>query len=226
MATDKSPLPSNQNLCALCGAAPRFDERSDFCRRCSIANRLYRTYGTGQHEAVGAVNYAVRQGLLKAASEHSCIDCGNKADHYEHRDYNKPLEVEPVCRSCNGKRGNAIPKAMPYMRFLHICSSKRGFKQYLSPEAMEPIRRLYWPEEEYEEGYMPRAHKPHTLLDTLRAEHQLKNDFALVQFLGLTPPAISKVRHGANAVSAELMIRIHECTGMPIKRIKQLAGQA
>lgn len=73
---------------------------------------------------------------------------------------------------------------------------------------------------------MPRLHQPHLLLDTLRAAHGLKNDFALVQFLGLTPPAISKVRHGANQVSAELMIRIHEKTGMPIARIKELAGQA
>lgn len=73
---------------------------------------------------------------------------------------------------------------------------------------------------------MPRLHQPHCLLDTIRAEHQLKNDFALVQFLGVTPPALSKVRHGVNLVSAELMIAIHEKTGMSIARIKELASQA
>lgn len=27
---------------------------------------------------------------------------------YDHRDYTKPLSVEPVCRSCNKLRGPAI----------------------------------------------------------------------------------------------------------------------
>ena len=31
-----------------------------------------------------------------------------RATQYDHRDYNKPLEVTPVCPSCNGKRGAAI----------------------------------------------------------------------------------------------------------------------
>lgn len=39
-----------------------------------------------------------------------CVDCGNGATEYEHRDYNKPLAVEPVCRTCNHRRGSAIPK--------------------------------------------------------------------------------------------------------------------
>lgn len=36
-----------------------------------------------------------------------CVDCGGIARHYEHRDYTRPLEVEPVCPSCNYKRGPA-----------------------------------------------------------------------------------------------------------------------
>lgn len=36
-----------------------------------------------------------------------CVDCGKRATDYEHRDYNKPKEVEPVCRSCNLWRGSA-----------------------------------------------------------------------------------------------------------------------
>ena len=34
-----------------------------------------------------------------------CVDCGSKATCWEHRDYEKPLEVDPVCASCNKKRG-------------------------------------------------------------------------------------------------------------------------
>lgn len=34
-----------------------------------------------------------------------CVDCGDKARDYDHRDYGKPLDVEPVCRRCNILRG-------------------------------------------------------------------------------------------------------------------------
>jgi len=37
----------------------------------------------------------------------ACVDCGKPATVYEHRDYTKPLDVEPVCSSCNRKRGPA-----------------------------------------------------------------------------------------------------------------------
>ncbi len=37
-----------------------------------------------------------------------CVDCGRRASAHDHRDYGKPLEVDPVCGSCNYKRGSAI----------------------------------------------------------------------------------------------------------------------
>lgn len=39
-----------------------------------------------------------------------CVDCSGAAVEYDHRDYRQPLAVEPVCRSCNLKRGPAIPR--------------------------------------------------------------------------------------------------------------------
>jgi len=37
-----------------------------------------------------------------------CVDCRVvPALQYDHRDYSKPLEVEPVCRRCNRRRGPA-----------------------------------------------------------------------------------------------------------------------
>lgn len=30
-----------------------------------------------------------------------CIYCGARATRYDHRNYNKPLEVDPVCARCN-----------------------------------------------------------------------------------------------------------------------------
>ena len=47
---------------------------------------------------------------MKKASCYKCVDCGANATDYDHRDYNKPLDVEPVCRSCNIRRGNAVFK--------------------------------------------------------------------------------------------------------------------
>jgi hypothetical protein len=41
-------------------------------------------------------------------STRSCCDCGADAKNYDHRDYTKPLEVDPVCFSCNYKRGPAL----------------------------------------------------------------------------------------------------------------------
>jgi len=37
-----------------------------------------------------------------------CTDCDSRATEYEHRDYNKPEDVEPICRRCNILRGPAI----------------------------------------------------------------------------------------------------------------------
>jgi formylmethanofuran dehydrogenase subunit E len=53
----------------------------------------------------------MRQQALKAIryAEFPCRDCGEPSTDYDHRDYNKPLEVEPVCRSCNLLRGPALP---------------------------------------------------------------------------------------------------------------------
>ena len=56
-----------------------------------------------------AVHNAIKRGVIPPAKACVCVDCGKPARHYDHRDYNKPLEVEPVCISCNMMRGAAIP---------------------------------------------------------------------------------------------------------------------
>ncbi len=43
-----------------------------------------------------------------------CADCGKKAKVYDHRDYSKPLEVEPVCVRCNVRRGRGWSPEWPY----------------------------------------------------------------------------------------------------------------
>lgn len=63
--------------------------------------------------AHGAVSHARTMGRLPPPSDYSCADCGKQAVHYDHRDYNKPLDLTPVCSSCNGRRGAAIPLTAP-----------------------------------------------------------------------------------------------------------------
>lgn len=67
-----------------------------------------RVFG-GRHAASALVSKAIREGQLKRPAEFACVDCGARAWEYDHRDYNKPLAVEPVCRKCNLNRGPAIP---------------------------------------------------------------------------------------------------------------------
>jgi hypothetical protein len=55
------------------------------------------------------VGYHVRAGNLRPASDFACVDCGRPATDYDHRDYTKPLIVEPTCRSCNLQRGPGHP---------------------------------------------------------------------------------------------------------------------
>lgn len=72
-------------------------------------------YWQGRSHA--AVQVAIRRGLLPSlkAGEYACTDCGSVAHEYDHRDYGRPLDVEPVCRSCNKQRGTAIwPTAERY----------------------------------------------------------------------------------------------------------------
>jgi plasmid maintenance system antidote protein VapI len=77
-----------------------------------------------------------------------------------------------------------------------------------------------------EQGYnMPREMKPNVLIDTLIDMTQQKNGRALAAYLGVLPSTITKIRQGDQQVTAEIMIKIHERTGMSIARIKQLAGQ-
>lgn len=57
------------------------------------------------------VKEAILSGLLPnlKLGDVVCVDCKvNLASVYDHRDYSKPLTVEPVCHMCNTKRGPAI----------------------------------------------------------------------------------------------------------------------
>lgn len=86
--------------CVVCGRLAR-SAGAKFCEACFV--------GSKPSSVEYAVVRAVRRGDLRPVRECACVDCGAPARHYDHRDYNKPTEVNPVCVSCNHKRGHAIP---------------------------------------------------------------------------------------------------------------------
>lgn len=77
-------------------------------RRCVSCHNAYFNIMELAHRAVGR---AIRHGELPSLflNDLPCVDCGKRARCYDHRDYNKPLEVDPVCRKCNYARGPAAP---------------------------------------------------------------------------------------------------------------------
>lgn len=81
------------------------DSRAKNCWSC------YDSYGKifGATKAINAVKKAVKEGILPPVKTLNCVDCGRPGECYDHRDYNKPLDVVPVCRKCNFRRGSAIP---------------------------------------------------------------------------------------------------------------------
>lgn len=52
---------------------------------------------------------AIKRGNLALPESLKCVDCGATAECYDHRNYHRPLSVEPVCQPCNIRRGPGYP---------------------------------------------------------------------------------------------------------------------
>lgn len=70
-----------------------------YCAPCSAEMHYIRM------DATAEVQRAIRLGVLMRADQFRCVDCDRWAECWDHRDYSKPLMVEPVCQSCNMRRG-------------------------------------------------------------------------------------------------------------------------
>ena len=65
----------------------------------------------------------------------------------------------------------------------------------------------------------------HALFDNLIEQHPhlgLKSDADIAKFLEVGAPHVSRMRHRLYHVTAEIIVKIHEKTGMTIKDIKAL----
>lgn len=69
---------------------------------------------------------------------------------------------------------------------------------------------------------MEKQDKSGKLFDTIIAAQKLKNDAALSRLLEVTPPQISKVRHGRLVVGDSLILNIHRRLGIPVAEIDRL----
>jgi len=92
-----------------------------FCTWCQKPNDRYATLcydcwlKAVEWQALAArqVALAIKRGELSRPETQRCVDCGRRARQYDHRLYAAPLQVEPVCRSCNAKRGPALDFLSP-----------------------------------------------------------------------------------------------------------------
>lgn len=68
------------------------------------------------------------------------------------------------------------------------------------------------------------SYNPNFLLDTISKSLAVKNDAALARRLRVNPSHISKVRHLTLPVTADLLISLHEESGMQIRDLRLLMG--
>ena len=70
----------------------------------------------------------------------------------------------------------------------------------------------------------PQNFDPARMLDAVIRLRQLKNDAALCRELEVFHPIISKIRHRHIPVSASILLRLHEVTGLEIKDLRAMMG--
>jgi hypothetical protein len=93
--------------CIDCGVKARRDGAFWRCWPCAGAMAQMR------REAHLSVKRAIFSGLLAVPATVMCADCESPAECYDHRDYRRPLDVRPVCRRCNQRRGPAAWRDEP-----------------------------------------------------------------------------------------------------------------
>lgn len=103
---------SGKMNCVRCGEQNRnymSPIKKEFCRGCLGDLRNEKAKLRGGAKAAYLVNRAIVKGqIAKLDGTIACVDCGAVAVDYDHRNYNVPLQVDPVCRRCNLKRGPAL----------------------------------------------------------------------------------------------------------------------
>lgn len=66
---------------------------------------------------------------------------------------------------------------------------------------------------------------PHVLLDVVKQQFKLKDDRQLSEYVGISIPTVSRLRHGHTKLSEAMILRFHEATGWPSLTIRDLYNQ-
>lgn len=126
-AVKAAPRPRRFHNCVLCEKAisKRAHPNVKFCAKCRAEPR--RAYALARRlvlndneKARQLTKYAVKVGFLPHPREFVCVDCKRvQAECYDHRDYSKPLEVDPVCCDCNSSRGKGVAVHFPCTEYVN-----------------------------------------------------------------------------------------------------------
>lgn len=91
-------------VCIRCKLPSQRDPRvrSFMCESCMSLHR------DEARRATSEVTKAIKNGEMDRADAHPCADCGKQGRDWDHRDHLRPLDVVPLCKGCNVKRGTAF----------------------------------------------------------------------------------------------------------------------
>lgn len=64
------------------------------------------------------------------------------------------------------------------------------------------------------------------LIDSLKETYGFRNDIDLCRLLDVAPPTISKLRNARMSVSGDLLLRMHDKTGLSIAELRKRLGVA
>ncbi len=98
------------------------DDEASYIVRTSVRDRL-------RNQAHNLMRKEIKAGRLLPASAHKCVDCGKPAKGYDHRDYRKPLDIQPVCIGCNNRRGPGLPLITDGDLLQHKTLFRRKYKK-------------------------------------------------------------------------------------------------
>jgi len=107
--SDQKIRPGTRRVCKLCKMT--YSRKYNNDGRYFLKNHARyqeKNKGSQMEKARSMVMIEVRANRMPSASKFKCVDCGVNATCYDHRDYQFPFMVEPVCGSCNKKRGPGL----------------------------------------------------------------------------------------------------------------------